>query len=145
MERLHAALILAWALVKTLIAPLFGARRGLPAFEASYAKKEGLVELDAADRAELPSFSRCIACGRCDVGEAARIVRSKGAYAGVMDLVLASSRSMPDFPLAAASFEAVTAEDLAKLERLCPTRVPMRAIRAFVLRQRASSPGHDRA
>ncbi len=136
MERLHAGLILAWALIKTLLAPLFGTRRGLAAFEASYAKKEGLVELDRKDRDELPSFSRCIACGRCDVGEASRIVASKGAYAGVMDLVLASSRSMPDFHLAARSFEAIDDAQLEVLERVCPTGVPMRAIRTFVLRRR---------
>ena len=137
MERLHAALILAWALIKTLLAPLLGARRGLPAFQESYAKKEGLVELGERDRTELPTFNRCIACGRCDVGEAARIVASKGAYAGVMDLVLASSRSMPDFEVAARSFEAVDDERLHALEKVCPTGVPMRAIRAFVLRHRA--------
>jgi hypothetical protein len=135
-ERLHAALILAWALVKTLLSPLFGERRGLPAFQASYAQKGGLVELGERDRKELPSFSRCIACGRCNVGEAARIVASKGMYNGVMDLVLASSRSMPDFALAARSFEAVDDAHLAELERVCPTGVPMRAIRAFVLRNR---------
>jgi len=94
-ERLHALVILAWALVKTLIAPLFGARRGLPEFEASYAEKEGLRAIDSEGRKRLPTFSRCIACGRCNVGEASRMVASKGIYAGVMDLVLASSRSMP--------------------------------------------------
>lgn len=138
MERLHAALILAWALVKTLLAPLLGARRGLPAFQESYAKKEGLVELGERDREELPTFNRCIACGRCDVGEGSRIVASKGAYAGVMDLVLASSRSMPDFEVAARSFEAIDEARLAQLETICPTGVPMRSIRAFVLRQRAA-------
>jgi succinate dehydrogenase/fumarate reductase-like Fe-S protein len=136
MERLHAAVILAWALIKTLLAPLLGSRRGLPAFQASYVQKEGLLELEPRDRDELPTFSRCIACGRCDVGEASRIVASEGAYAGVMDLVLASSRSMPDFSAAARSFEAVTEERLADLEKRCPTGVPMRAIRAFVLRHR---------
>jgi hypothetical protein len=132
-ERLHAALILVWALVKTLVAPLFGARRGLAAFEESYAQKEGLLPLDEDERRALPTFSRCIACGRCNVGEASRVVASKGAYAGVMDLVLASSRSMPDFGAAAPSFSAVDDARLAELERVCPTGVPMRAIKAFVL------------
>ena len=136
MERLHALLILAWALVKTLIAPLFGARRGLPEFQASYAVKDGLEALDEDDRAKLPTFSRCIACGRCNVGEAARMVASKGVYAGVMDLVLASSRSMPDFDAAALSFEGVSDERLAELERICPTEVPMRAMKQFVMAHR---------
>ena len=134
MERLHAALILAWALLKTLLWPLFGTRRGLAAFQQSYADKEGLVALGKDERVELPTFSRCVACGRCNVGEGSRIVASKGAYAGVMDLVLASSRSIPDFDAAARSFEAVDDARLAELERVCPTGVPMRAIKAFVLR-----------
>ncbi len=136
MERLHALLILAWALAKTLIAPLFGARRGLAEFQASYAQKEGLGALDEDDRSKLPTFSRCIACGRCNVGEASRIVASKGAYQGVMDLVLASSRSMPDFDAAALSFEGVSDERLEELERVCPTEVPMRAIKKFVTSHR---------
>ena len=136
MERLHALLILAWALVKSLLAPLFGVRRGLPEFQASYADKEGLRALDEDDRAELPTFSRCIACGRCNVGEASRVVASKGIYAGVMDLVLASSRSMPDFDAAALSFEGVSDERLAEIERVCPTEVPMRAIKRFVTSHR---------
>jgi hypothetical protein len=133
-ERLHAALILAWALVKTLLAPFFGARRGLRAFEQSYAEKEGLRAVSEEDRKALPTFSRCIACGRCNIGEASRIVASKGAFSGVMDLVLASSRSMPDFAAVARSFEAVDDAHLAELELVCPTDVPMRAIREFVLR-----------
>lgn len=133
MERLHALLILAWALVKTLLWPVFGTRRGLAAFEESYAKKENLLPVGPEERRELPSFSRCIACGRCNVGEASRVVASKGAYAGVMDLVLASSRSIPDFEAAARSFEAVDDARLAELEGVCPTGVPMRAIKAFVL------------
>ena len=134
MERLHAALILAWALVKTLLAPFFGARRGLAAFEESYAVKEGLGAIDEADRQRMPTFGRCIACGRCNVGEASRVVASNGAFAGVMDLVLASSRSMPDFDAAARSFEAIDDARLEGLEAICPTEVPLRQIRGFVTR-----------
>ncbi len=137
MERLHALVILAWALIKTLIAPIFGERRGLAAFQKSYAEKEKLGALTEGERERLPSFSRCIACGRCDVGEASRIVRSKGTFGGVMDLVLASSRSMPDFDAAARSFTAIDDARLVELEAICPTDVPMRAIKAFVLSKKA--------
>jgi hypothetical protein len=136
-ERLHALVILAWAFLKTLVAPMFSERRGLRAFQESYAEKEKLLPVFEDERARLPTFSRCIACGRCDVGEAARIAASKGAYGGVMDLVLASSRSMPDFDAAARSFEAIDDARLAELEAICPTDVPMRAIKAFVLSKRA--------
>ena len=65
---------------------------------------------------QMPRLGGCIACGLCDVGEGAAIVRSAGAYAGAMDLMLASSRSMPDYDAAARSFEAVGDDRLAELE-----------------------------
>jgi hypothetical protein len=49
-----------------------------------------------------------------------------------MDLMLASSRSMPDFDAAVVSFSKVTDERLAELEARCPTRVPMRKVASFV-------------
>lgn len=61
------------------------------------------------------------------------MVASKGRYAGVMDLMLASSRSMPDYDAAARSFEVVPDERLEALEATCPVKVPMRAVKAFVL------------
>lgn len=132
MERLHALFILAWALVRSLFAPLLGARRGLAAFRESYAK-DHLPPVTKDERKALRGFSSCIACGRCDVGEAARVVASHGTYGGMMDLVLASSRSMPDFDAAAKSFAAVSEGDLEAAERRCPTLVPLRAIRTFVV------------
>jgi len=132
MERLHAILRLAWALLRSLLAPLFGGRRGLAQFRASYAK-DRLPPVTAPERRQLPRLGGCIACGLCNVGEGARIVASKGRYAGVMDLMLASSRSMPDYDAAAPSFRAISDDRLEELEALCPTQVPMRAIKAFVL------------
>jgi hypothetical protein len=131
MEQLRAVLLLAWAMIRTLVAPLFGARRGLAAFQASYAA-DRLPAITPEERRALPAFGGCVACGLCDVGEGARAAASSGAYAGVMDLMLASSRSMPDFDVAARSFEAVGEERLGQLEARCPTRVPMRRIAAFV-------------
>ncbi len=130
--RIHALLILAWALLRTLVAPIMGTRRGLAAFRASYAK-DRLPAVGAAEREDLASLSGCIACGLCDDGEGARIARSGGAYGGVMDLMLASSRSMPDYDAAARSFEAVGDDRLAELEARCPARVPMRKVKLFVL------------
>jgi hypothetical protein len=131
MEQLRAVFLLAWAMIRTLFAPLLGARRGLAAFRASYAA-DRLPAVTPAERRELPAFGGCVACGLCDVGEGARAAASGGAYAGVMDLMLASSRSMPDFDVAARSFDAVGDDRLAELEARCPTRVPMRRIAAFV-------------
>jgi hypothetical protein len=131
MNRLHALVILAWALVRSLLAPLLGTRRGLAEFRSNYAA-DRLPPLSPEERAVLPQLSGCIACGLCDVGEGARIARSGGVYAGVMDLMLASSRNMPDFDAAARSFAAVGEDRLADLERRCPVRLPMRRVAAFV-------------
>src|SRR5580692_3527941 len=106
MGPLHALFILAWALVRSLIAAVLGQRRGLAAFRRSYAR-DRLVPLDAGERESVQGFGACIACGLCDVGEGAAIASSGGKYRGTMDLMLASSRSMPDYDACARSFEAV--------------------------------------
>jgi hypothetical protein len=137
MGRLHALLILAWALVRSLLAPLIGARRGLEDFRRSYAA-DRLPPVAADERRYLPQLSGCIACGLCDVGEGARMARSSGIYAGAMDLMLASSRSMPDYDAAARSFAAIGDERLAELEARCPVRVPMRRLASFVRAKAAS-------
>ena len=131
MPRLHALLILAWALVRSLLAPLLGTRRGLADFRESY-RADRVLPMAPAERDAIPTFTGCIACGLCDVGEGAAMVASHGAYAGVMDLMLASSRSMPDYDAAARSFEAIGDDRLSALEARCPVRVPMRRIAAFV-------------
>jgi hypothetical protein len=131
MGRLHALFVLAWGLLRSLMAPLLGLRRGLDAFRGSYAA-DRLAPMSPDERRRLPTFSRCIACGLCDAGEGAAMARSSGRYAGVMDLMLSSSRSMPDYDAAARSFEAVGDSRLAVLEARCPARVPMRQVAAFV-------------
>jgi hypothetical protein len=132
---------LAWALVRTLVAPLFGLRRGLAQFRASYAK-DRLPALSGPERRQIAKLGGCIACGLCNAGEGSRIVASKGSFAGVMDLMLASSRSMPDYDVAARSFAAVPDERLAELESICPARVPMRELKRFVL-AKAEDVGQD--
>jgi succinate dehydrogenase/fumarate reductase-like Fe-S protein len=131
MGRVHALFVLAWGLVRSLMAPVLGLRRGLEAFRRSYAA-DRLAPMSPEERRHLPAFSRCIACGLCDAGEGAAMARSSGRYAGVMDLMLSSSRSMPDYDAAARSFEAVGDSRLAVLEARCPARVPMRQVAAFV-------------
>lgn len=136
MERLHAALLLAWALLRSLLAPLLGARRGLAEFRASYAA-DRLPPVAPDERRALPKMGGCIACGLCDLGEGARIAETGGLYGGPMDLMLASSRSMPDYDAALRSFSLVSDARLAELEARCPGRVPMRRV-AELVRAKAS-------
>lgn len=137
MQRLSALLLLAWSLVRSIIDGVLGRRRGVDAFTANYAA-DRLPPVAPEERKLLPLLGGCIACGLCDVGEAAQIALSRGAYAGPMDLAIASSRSMPDFDAAAVSLAATSDEHLARAEAICPTRVPLRVIARFV-RDKASA------
>jgi hypothetical protein len=131
MGRIHALFKLAWALVGSLLAGLFGSRRGLADFFRSYAA-DRLPPVAPDERRYLARLGGCVACGLCDIGEGAAMAASHGAYAGVMDLMLATSRSMPDYDAAARSFEAVGDERLEQLEARCPVQVPMRLVATFV-------------
>jgi hypothetical protein len=105
--RIKALFLLALALLRTVVRRAFGGGRdGLKAFKANYAS-DGLAPVTADQRAAMADFGRCIACGLCDRGESARIARSGGAYRGVMEAILAASRSMPDYAAAALSFSHV--------------------------------------
>jgi succinate dehydrogenase/fumarate reductase-like Fe-S protein len=131
----YALFLLAWSLVITLATGLFGTRRGLSAFRASYAK-DRLPPVTKEERRRLPTLGGCIACGLCDfAGAVQQVPREAGpsAFRGVMDLALASSRSMPDYDAAARSFAGASDTVLAEAEALCPTRVPLRELRQFVV------------
>ncbi len=136
--RALALTVLAWSLVKMTVKRLFGETTGLVRFHENY-DADRLPPVDADERAKLGSFSRCIACGLCDVGEASRIAASKGRYPGLMQLVLASSRSMPDFDAAKIALDHVPEEVLAAKEAICPTGVPFRELARFVRAKAALS------
>jgi hypothetical protein len=129
--RALALAVLARSLLKVTLGKLFGVRTGIALFHENY-DADRLPPVDPAEREEISRFSRCIACGRCDVGEADRMARSGGAYPGLMAIVLASSRSMPDFDAAALALEHVPDAVLAAKEDLCPTGVPFVSLARFV-------------
>jgi hypothetical protein len=137
MGPLYALVLLTWALVRSVAASLLGLRRGLPDFLRSYAG-DHVAPLNARERDMVQRFGGCIACGLCDGGEGEAMARSGGTYRGVMDLMLASSRSMPDYDAAVRSFDSIGDARLAELEARCPARVPMREVAAFV-RAKATS------
>jgi hypothetical protein len=130
--RLKALFLLALALLKTLLLRALTRRvDGIARFRENY-DADGLPPVTVEERADFADFERCVACGLCDRGEAARIARSGGAYRGVMALVIAGSRSMPEFRAAAYGFRFVPTEVLAEKERICPVRIPFRKVAAFV-------------
>ena len=130
--RLHALWLLSWAFLAMLAKKVFRfGPRGLSLYRSNY-EGEPSRPADAVERAELDSFSRCIACGLCDRGDGERIASSKGAYPGTMALMLASSRSVTDRVHAREALRWISDDDLADKEPLGPTRVPMRRVAAFL-------------
>ncbi|HTJ80226.1 MAG TPA: hypothetical protein VL400_00845 [Polyangiaceae bacterium] len=129
--RALAAWVLAGALVRVLVARAFGAFTGLGLFRANYGP-DRLPPVDPSEREAMASFGRCIACGRCDVGEAERVAASRGEYPGVMQFVLASSRSMPDFDAAERALAWVPEDVLVAKDRICPAGVPISRLARFV-------------
>lgn len=130
--RVLALFVLAWSLLRAFVRRLFAkAPGGIARFRRNY-EAEGLPPVSEAERPMLPAFSRCIGCGRCDVGEGPRMAASRGRYPGLMAVVLASSRSMPDFDAAALALDHVPADVLRQKETVCPTGVPFVALARFV-------------
>ena len=130
-EQLRAIVILAWSLLRSVIGNLFNQRLGVADFRTHYAP-DRLPPVASSERKKLPLFGGCIACGICDLGAGVRADEAHGEFVGTMDLMLASSRSMPDYDAASISFAKISDAELAQLEKRCPARVPMREIAAFV-------------
>lgn len=130
--RALAAALLAWSLLKVVLRALFTKQPpGLQIFHDNYGT-EGLEPIEPAEREQITRFSRCIVCGRCDLGEAERIGASAGEYPGLMQLVVASTRNMPDYDAAARGFAHVPEEVLRSKVRRCPVRIPFVELAAFV-------------
>jgi succinate dehydrogenase/fumarate reductase-like Fe-S protein len=133
--RLHALLLLSWAFWVVSFKRIFGlGPGGLSLFRANFSKE--LPAVDSAEEANLAAFSRCIACGRCDVGDGSRIAASGGAYPGTMAVMLASSGSLRDLSAASEAFDWISDAELSVKETVCPAAVPMRKI-ATLRRRRA--------
>ncbi len=134
--RARALVVLAWSLMKVMAGRFLGRKTGLPLFHENY-DADGLPALEPAERQRMPQFERCIACGRCDIGEADRIAASNGRYAGLMPIVLASSRNMPDYDAAVEALAFVPDSELVRKEKICPTGVPFVELAKFI-RSKAS-------
>ncbi len=140
--RLKAILLLAWALIRTFFIRLVGGGRvGIGAFRQNY-DADRLPPVSQSERDQMPGFGRCIACGICDRGEAGRIANSDGGYRGVMALILAGARSMPDYHAAAKSLAFVPESVLKQKESVCPADVPILQICRFI-RVKAAEVGYS--
>ena len=126
---LRTVALLAWSLLRVLVARALGKARGLEDFRAAY-RADGLLSLSREERAVVDDARGCIACGLCSLG--ALPAEARAGLAGPMNLFLASSRSMPDYDAALEAVRSFDDETLAQLEVECPARVPMRSLARLV-------------
>ena len=115
-----ALLLLGWSGCKSLVKRPFKAPR---AYERVLRRgaSERIVSLEPDDRVALRGASRCIACGRCD-----EALGTQHAPVLPSDWIVAGLRDLTDRDIAA---EAPAGDELlARLEAVCPVRVPFRAL-----------------
>lgn len=136
--RLKAYVLLAWAFITTLLSRWLqlGSRYGLRAFHANYAA-DGLDAMVKAERDVLVGAGRCTACGRCQQGDPPLLLESKGAYPGLMTLVLSAARDTSDASAAAQGFAWLSESELERRNGLCPEQVPIVQLARFVKRHAA--------
>ncbi len=133
--RIRAWVMLSWAWLLMTSSRLLGIgqRYGLEAFSRNYAS-DGAVPLSDDDRALLLQAGRCIACGRCERGDAAVSAQHGASYPGLMTLVLATTRNRPDFAQASPAWALLSESTLREREQRCPTAVPLAEIGAMMQR-----------
>ncbi|AKF10675.1 hypothetical protein [Sandaracinus amylolyticus] len=134
---------LGWHFAARLVARAFLPARGLLRFKESYGR-EGLFELARDEQEVVASLSRCIACGICDAhfGDFTNVARS--TMRAPSDVVLAHTRSLPDWDALVRPLAQLERGDLARIERLCPAQIPLARV-VEVARRRAEALRAERA
>jgi len=134
---------LGWYFAKRILVRTFLPRRGLTRFLGAYGP-EGLYPLEAEEKAVVASLSRCIACAACDARFDAYDRVARNTLRAPSDLVLAASRSLPEWDALAAPIAELERGDLDALEAVCPARIPFRDL-VRVAKKRAASQQEARA
>lgn len=108
-----------------------GELTGKERFLRNYAP-EGNVPTSNEDRRVLRGAARCIHCGLCEAYDSALAELPRTLHGGASLLPVALARATPDLPRARALLARLKPESLARGEAVCPTRVPLREIAAFL-------------
>lgn len=128
---------LGWYFAKRLLVRTFLPGRGLARFLGAYGP-EGLFPLEEDEKDVVASLSRCVACGACDARFDAYGRIARNTLRAPSDLVLAASRSLPEWDALAAPIAELERGDLVALEAVCPGRVPFRDVVRIAKRRSAS-------
>lgn len=134
MNRLYALCLLAWALMRTVLARVFRRSRGLKAFQGNYVE-DRLPSTTSNEQEIMMKISNCIACGLCEIGSI------RHTQISPMYLSLAASRSATDADVALQMLSKYSETILAERELMCPTNVPLIQV-AQLIRMRVESIEH---
>jgi succinate dehydrogenase/fumarate reductase-like Fe-S protein len=137
-RQLQALWILAWSLLEVLVGRLWQAKPGVAQFRAHYGP-DRLEPVAGDDRMVLLAASQCIACGRCSYSAARAAGPSRG-FLSPAHVVVAASRSLPEYDVAVEALADATAAQLAACELDCPARVPFVALARAIRRHAALLP-----
>lgn len=118
---------LGWYFAKRLLVRTFLPRRGLARFLGAYGP-EGLFPLEIEEKTAVSSLSRCVGCGACDARFDAYGRVARTTLRAPSELVLAASRSLPEWDALAAPLAELERGDLAALEAVCPARIPFQDV-----------------
>ena len=99
-------------------------------------RPEGYLPLTVSERADFPSFTRCISCGLCSLACPVLLAAPATAWAEAWTFVVGPSRLLERAPLAAASLEPCAR--CAACAAVCPTGVPIPRLAGMVERLSAS-------
>jgi len=127
--------------IKTVARRLFGRRRGLEAFHESY-REDRLPALTPEERALLDAFDGCIACGLCDTLARPPERSDPAGLPGPSALPNSVSRHPPDYDVLGPYLARLDREDLARMEAICPSRIPLRRLVQAVREAARRQDGH---
>jgi Fe-S oxidoreductase len=110
-------------------------RGGIQRFREQF-DREGLIPLTERDRELHASWTRCTACGLCDlVCPDLLSPIAAGRFTGPRQLASGSLRHLADLKIARGSAEKLAAcEGCGECESICPVEIPLRELAEFVAR-----------
>ena len=112
-----------------------GSARQAPGGEEAFlacVRPEGYLPLSAAERADFPSFTRCISCGLCSQVCPVLAASPAAAWSEPWSFVVGSSRLLERAGLAAAALEPCAR--CTACAAVCPTGVPIPRLAAMIER-----------
>lgn len=133
MKRLHAIVLLGWHFLLHYLSKItfLYDPGGLEQFRENF-DDDGLRSLDEESRRKLADWQKCIGCGYCEAACPELKAIPENRHRGPALMAESSIRDLSETELAAVDADAIESCDFERLERVCPTDVPIRDIAEFL-------------